>query len=192
MNDIMIRPATEGDAALIATIHAASWRDAYAHILAADFLNGPIEADRLAVWSERLREPSPTQLVEVACDPGGLVEAFVCGYRDVDPVWGSLIDNLHLRPQARGNGIGERLFRHAASQLSATSASSALHLWVFEANVAGLRFYARLGGRVVGRERSEIPAARGKAVPARALAAPCADRLNRLGGLPSSPIGGAT
>src|SRR6185437_12847776 len=46
LRDIIIRPATEEDAALIAAIHAASWRDANAHILAPEFLNGPIEADR--------------------------------------------------------------------------------------------------------------------------------------------------
>lgn len=160
----MIRPATEEDAEIIAAIHAASWRDAYAHILAPEFLNGPIEADRLAVWSERLRDPSATQIVNVACDETGRVQAFICGYCDVDPVWGSLIDNLHVRPEARGRGIGERLFRELAGQLSTKASSFGLHLWVFEANVAGLRFYRRLGGRVVGRDRSEIPAAGGKAV----------------------------
>jgi ribosomal protein S18 acetylase RimI-like enzyme len=164
LGDVIIRPAIEEDAALIAAIHAASWRDAYADILAADFLNGPIEADRLAVWSERLRDRPAAQVVNVACDRAGLVQAFVCGYSDADPVWGSLIDNLHVRPQLRGQGIGERLFRDIASQLSATASSSALHLWVFEANVAGLRFYQRLGGRVAGKETSEIPAAGGKAV----------------------------
>ncbi|WP_426442903.1 N-acetyltransferase family protein [Bradyrhizobium genosp. P] len=159
-----IRPATEADAASIAEIHAASWRDAYADILAPEFLNGQIEMDRLAVWLERLRDSPPTQLVNVACDPTGHAEAFVCGYCDFDPVWGSLVDNLHVRPQVRGLGIGEKLFRGAAGELSAKASSSGLHLWVFEANVAGLRFYERLGGRVVERASSEIPAAGGKTV----------------------------
>ena len=161
---IVIRPAGEADAATIAAIHAASWRDAYAHILAPEFLSGGIEADRLAVWSQRLRDRPPAQLVNVAFDPNGLAQAFVCVYCDFDPVWGSLMDNLHVRPQARGQGIGEQLFRGVAGQLSARNPGSALHLWVFEANVAGLRFYQRLGGRVVGRENSELPAAGGKPV----------------------------
>jgi len=164
LRDIIIRPATEEDATLIAAIHAASWRDAYAHILAPEFLNGPIEADRLAVWSERLRDPPATQLVNVAFDNTGLMQAFVCGYCDVDPIWGSLIDNLHVRPEARGQGIGERLFRDVADQLLARASNSRLHLWVFEANVAGLRFYRRLGGRIGGKDHSLLPAASGKAV----------------------------
>lgn len=46
MNSIILRSANEGDAPAIAALHAASWRDAYADILAPDFLNGEIEADR--------------------------------------------------------------------------------------------------------------------------------------------------
>jgi ribosomal protein S18 acetylase RimI-like enzyme len=162
--DIHIRPATVRDAALIAAIHAASWRDAYAQILAPEFLSGSIEADRLAVWSERLAHPPAAQLVSVASDASGLVQAFICGYCDADPIWGSLVDNLHVRPEARGQGIGEQVLRDVARQLLARASSAGLHLWVFEANTAGLRFYKRLGGRVVGKEVSELPAAGGKTV----------------------------
>jgi L-amino acid N-acyltransferase YncA len=164
LGGIVIRPATEADAATIAAIHAASWRNANAHILAPEFLSGGIEADRLAVRSQRLRDRPPPQLVDVAFDRTGLAQAFACAYRDFDPVWGSLLDNLHVRPQARGQGIGKQLFRAVAGQLSAGDSGSGLHLWVFEANVAGLRFCKRLGGSVVGRENSRIPAAAGKAV----------------------------
>lgn len=162
--DAIIRPATEADAATVAAIHVASWRDAYADILTADYLNGPIEADRLALWSQRLRERPPSQLVDIASDPAGTALGFVCGFRDFEPPWGSLIDNLHALPHVRGQGLGERLLRGAARQLAATGTDSGLHLWVFEANVAAIRFYKRLGGSVVERDSSEMPAAGGKPV----------------------------
>ena len=162
--DLIIRPATEADTAVIAAIHVASWRDAYANILTADYLSGPIEADRLAIWSERLREQPPAQLVDIACDPAGNALGFVCGFRDFEPPWGSLIDNLHVLPDARSQGLGERLLRGAARRLAAMGKDSGLHLWVFEANVAALRFYKRLGGSVVERDFSEMPAADGKPV----------------------------
>lgn len=162
--DIVIRPATEADAATIAAIHAASWRDAYTNILAPEFLSGRIEEDRLAVWSQRLHDHPATQLINIAFDPTGQAQAFVCSYCDFDPIWGSLVDNLHVLPQARGQGIGEQLFRAVASQLSEKASGLGLHLWVFEANVAGLRFYARLGGTVVERDYSRIPAASKKTV----------------------------
>jgi ribosomal protein S18 acetylase RimI-like enzyme len=164
LGGIVIRPATEADAATIAAIHTASWRDAYAHILAPEYLSGGIEDDRRAVWSQRLSYRPPAQLVDVAVDSTGRTQGFVCSYGDHDPVWGSLVDNLHVLPQTRGQGIGERLLRAAATQLSERSSSRGLHLWVFEANVAGLRFYRRLGGQVVERDFSENPAAGGKAV----------------------------
>src|SRR3974390_720464 len=97
--DVVIRPATEADTASVAAIHVASWRDAYADILSAEFLSGPIETDRRAVWSQRLRDRPASQLVDVACDPAGQAIGFVCGYRDFDLHWGSLIDNLHVLPQ---------------------------------------------------------------------------------------------
>jgi ribosomal protein S18 acetylase RimI-like enzyme len=161
---VTIRSATKTDAADIAAVHAASWRDAYAGILSAAFLNGDIESDRLGVWSRRLCEPKPSQLVDVARDPSGAMVGFVCAYRDADANWGSLVDNLHVLPRLRGHGIGPKLLRGMVAQLAARDADCGLHLWVFEANVAALRFYARLGGRVVETKTSEIPAAGGKAV----------------------------
>jgi GNAT superfamily N-acetyltransferase len=144
----VIRAVTEADAATIAAIHAGSWRDAYAHILA--FLSGCVEEDRLSVWSQRLRDHPSTQLVNIAFDSSGRAQAFVCSYCDFDSVWVSLVDNLHLLPQARGQGIGEQLFRAVVGQLSERGSSLGLHLWVFEANVTALRFYSRQpAGRAV-------------------------------------------
>jgi ribosomal protein S18 acetylase RimI-like enzyme len=162
--DIDIRPAVAADAATVAAIHVASWRDAYAQILTSEYLNGPIEADRTAVWSKRLRERPQGQLVEIAFDQAGHAQGFVCGYLDSDSVWGSLIDNLHVLPQTRSRGIGERLLRTAGRQLLANGPGRGLHLWVFEANEAAVRFYKRLGGEVVERDHSKMPAAGGKAV----------------------------
>jgi ribosomal protein S18 acetylase RimI-like enzyme len=162
--DITIRSATEADAADIAAIHTASWRDAYAGILADDFLNGDIEGNRLALWSRRFKDQSAAQLVDVALDQAGTMMGFACSYAGFDERWGSLVDNLHMLPRFRGQGIGEALLRRAVAQLTAGGADEGLHLWVFEANVAGLRFYERLGGRIVEKRTSEIPAAGGKAV----------------------------
>jgi ribosomal protein S18 acetylase RimI-like enzyme len=162
--DIVIRPAVAADAATVAAIHVASWRDAYAQILDPEYLSGPIEADRTAVWSNRLRERPPGQFVDMAFDPAGHAQGFVCGYLDSDPVWGSLIDNLHVLPQTRSRGIGERLLRTAARRLLGKTPGHGLHLWVFEANEAAVRFYKRLGGEVVERDASHMPAAGGKPV----------------------------
>jgi GNAT superfamily N-acetyltransferase len=164
MASITYRAAQRADAEAVATIHAASWRDAYASVLEPDFLSGPIEDDRLRLWTDRLGNRPPNLLVEVAAEVSGRLIGFVAVFRDHDPKWGSLIDNLHVLPGMRGQKIGENLLRSVARQLRPEDARNGLHLWVFEANEAGLRFYQRLGGAVVGRDTSRIPAANGKAV----------------------------
>jgi ribosomal protein S18 acetylase RimI-like enzyme len=164
MIDIEYRAAQEMDAAAVAAIHAASWRDAYADILDPAFLAGPIEADRLDLWTSRLTKSPSTLMVHVAVDSNQGLVGFICAQRDQDPRWGSLVDNLHVAPRMRGRRIGERLLWIAAEKLAEQNAANGLHLWVFEANEAGLRFYQRLGGRVVEEDKSSIPAANGKPV----------------------------
>jgi ribosomal protein S18 acetylase RimI-like enzyme len=155
---IMIRHAGAADAGRIAALHCASWRDAYAQVLDPVFLAGPIEADRRALWAERLGTPDAAQVVLLAETPEQETAGFICLFREFDPRWGSLIDNLHVSPMLRGRGIGERLIRAAVAMLGA---DRPFHLWAFEANDAGIRFYQRLGGTIVERGFDDMPAARG-------------------------------
>lgn len=164
MDRIVLREAVAADAAAIAALHVASWRDAYASILDPDFLAGPIEADRFSLWDARLRGAPSAPWVQIAQTEAGAMAGFICAYPGADVRWGSLIDNLHVLPAMRGRRIGEQLLRAAAAQLDDRQVGGGLHLWVFEANEAGLRFYQRMGGRVVERDRSQIPAADGKTV----------------------------
>lgn len=164
MTGITYRAAWAADAEDIAVIHVRSWLDAYATILEPTFLAGPIEEDRRALWAARLERPSSTQLIRAAEHASLGLIGFICAYRNLDPRWGSLVDNLHVLPEMRGQNIGERLLRSAAQHLKIEGAVGGLHLWVFEANTAGLRFYERLGGMVVERDVSRIPAAGRKSV----------------------------
>ena len=88
MDPITLRAARTADAVGIAELHAASWRVAYASILDPNYLAGPIEGDRLAVWHGRLQDPPANQIVTVAETAEGHVAGFVCSYRDEDPQWG--------------------------------------------------------------------------------------------------------
>lgn len=154
----VIRHASAADADRIAALHCESWRDAYAQVLDPAFLAGPIEADRRALWAERLGAPASSQTVLLAEMPEHEAAGFICFFRDSDPRWGTLIDNLHVHPALRGHGIGDRLIRAAVASLAP---DRPFHLWVFEANAAGIRFYQRLGGAIVERGIDDMPAARG-------------------------------
>jgi ribosomal protein S18 acetylase RimI-like enzyme len=164
MAKITCRAAHKSDAAAIAAIHVASWRDAYRSIFEPDFLAGPVEEDRFSLWTKRLSDPPPNLVVKVAIGSDHRAVGFVAAYQDQDPWWGSMVDNLHVVPGVRGRGIGETLLRAVARHLEAQGARGGLHLGVFELNDAGLRFYQRLGGQVAERLASRIPAAGGKTV----------------------------
>jgi GNAT superfamily N-acetyltransferase len=158
-----LRQATKDDVAQIASLHALSWRDAYRAILAPAFLAGPVERDRLEAWNARLSNPRDDQQVEVAVEQDVLV-GFVCVFGDEDPKWGACVDNLHVAPAARSQGIGATLLRSAASWVADRYPGSALHLWVFEMNVLACQFYARLGGSVVEKSITKIPSAGGASI----------------------------
>lgn len=139
------RLAHPADAPAIAALHAQSWATAYAHILRADWLAQDMAADRLQVWSQRFAAPDSAMRVLLAEDHDGLA-GFVCLYLAADPQWGSHVDNLHVRPGLRGQGLGRRLLGAAAQMALAEAPGAGLDLHVFTANTAARGFYARLGG----------------------------------------------
>lgn len=152
------------DATNIAAIHCASWRSAYAGILEQSFLDGPIEADRAELWRDRLADPQAAQIVLIAEEASAQPVGFLCAFGGLDQNWGSLIDNIHVLPSHRGQGCGALMMRKAATRLASRRPGMGIHLWVFEANEAGLRFYRRLGGEIVEHDISRIPAAKGATV----------------------------
>lgn len=150
------RPARESDAERIALLHAESWRQTYRGMLRDEFLDGDVLANRLAVWRDRLARRRDDQFVLLAMD-GASVRGFICVYGDEDPTWGSLIDNLHVAREHKGEGVGTTLMRNAAAWLAEHHPDLGVHLWVMEANGAARRFYERLGARNAGTIDQESP-----------------------------------
>jgi ribosomal protein S18 acetylase RimI-like enzyme len=132
----------------IASIHVASWRDAYSGMLPADYLAGQVQRDLQAHWARQ--EILPQDVVLVADTADGLV-GFVA-------VWcrpSAFVDNLHVLPSLRSEGIGAALMRAAVGRLVALGHSTA-YLWVFDSNVAAVRFYERLGAVKTEHARKEF------------------------------------
>ncbi|WP_257555501.1 GNAT family N-acetyltransferase [Sphingobium sp. CFD-2] len=142
------RDATPEDAPLIAACHVASWRSAYAHFMDPAYLAGGIEAERLAHWRRRLAEAAPTQRIIVAEEEGRPV-GFACLVGADHPRWGTLVDNLHALPDARGKGLGSALLAEAARWSLEHFPGSGLYLWCYADNHAARGFYGYRGGLVV-------------------------------------------
>lgn len=141
---INFRTATTADIAAIATLHAESWRKHYRGIWRDAYLDGPVYEDRAKVWRERLESPKSNQYILLATANDALI-GFACLYLDDDPVFGTLLDNLHVSSEQQRAGIGGQLIRAAAGISHQHNPDSKFYLWVLEANHKARRFYERLG-----------------------------------------------
>ena len=157
-----IRRATPQDADGIAALHVASWRAAYRGILTDVFLDGPVEADRQALWRERLAAPIAGQVLLVAETRESLA-GFVCCFADHDARWGSYIHNLHAEPAGRGRGVGRALMAALAGDLESRVPRRPVHLFCLAANVPARRFYERIGGEIG--DRQDLPEPDGRIYP---------------------------
>lgn len=143
---------TPADAAAVAALHAESWRRHYRGAYADAFLDGEVHDDRLAVWTERLREPDPGSHTIVAESDDGLV-AFAHTIFEADPAFGALLDNLHVTSGQKRRGIGSRLMALTAGAV--LERGTGFYLWVLEQNADARAFYEARGGRCV--ERAPVP-----------------------------------
>jgi GNAT superfamily N-acetyltransferase len=151
-----LREATRADAASVAALHAESWRVHYRGAYRDAYLDGDVAEDRRRVWEERLSAPPANQFVVLAEEDGALI-GFACVYGAHDATWGSLLDNIHVRPGHQGRGVGAALLAEVAAWCRAHHGDCGLFLWVLEQNRRAQRFYERLGARDEGGEFSEPP-----------------------------------
>jgi len=152
VEDLQFRLATLSDAGAIAALHAESWRRNYRGAYSDAFLDGDVRADRLTVWSARLRAPDPDSRTIIAEDGEGPV-AFAHTVFEDDPSWGALVDNLHVTHARKRRGIGSRLLGLTARAV--LERGTGFYLWVLEQNHDARAFYEARGGRCV--ERAPVP-----------------------------------
>jgi len=152
------RDASKRDIEAIAALHADSWRRHYRGAYSDEFLDGDIFADRRAVWTDRLARPELTAkqcTILAECD--AVLVGFAHTILDNDPTWGALLDNLHVRHDSKGCGIGTHLMAETARAVIDRTPWSGLFLWVLAQNEAAQAFYEVRGGTCAGREVSQAP-----------------------------------
>jgi ribosomal protein S18 acetylase RimI-like enzyme len=169
---VLYRRATADDAGAVARLHADSWRRNYRGAFSDAFLDGDVLADRMAVWTERLRDRPPDggpgggpdgglvrrpAATTVVAEDGGVVIGFAHTVFDHDPTWGALLDNLHVTHDRKRSGVGRVLLVRSAAAVVEREPSDGLYLWVLEQNRAAQAFYRALGGRCVERGLASPP-----------------------------------
>ena len=147
---------TPDDADAVAALHAASWRSAYRGMLPDAFLDHEVDAECQAVWRERLLgQPAAPAFGIVAEDAAGQMIGFAYVVPGHDPLWGTLVDNLHVHPDAKGGGIGRQLLQAVATQLGPEH-TQPVFLWVLDANDPAKRFYARMGAEFAEQSMTDL------------------------------------
>ena len=138
-----------------------------------DFLDGDLDADRQAVWTQRLCEPDSASATIIAEDRTSLV-GFVHVIFDSDPRWGAFVENLHVVFASKLHGVGTRLMAESARATIERSVRSGLYLWVLEQNAGAQAFYQARGGRCTERALALAPGS----IPSRLNSSPlrCATR----------------
>ena len=154
-----IRAARRDEAARIAAVHVASWREAYAELLPEWMHENNTEVRRLATWEGALAEAARDLFV--ATDDDAIV-GFVAGGAMPDVIHGrapipgfdAYVDALYVLTAWQGYGTGRALLGTLAQRLSERGFRS-LALHVVARNPAR-RFYERLGARFIRDEPSAV------------------------------------
>ena len=154
---VRLRPATADDAAIVAALHADSWRRHYRGAYSDAYLDGDIESERVAVWTARFADVDARTYTVIAEDDGTPV-GFAHTVFDCDADWGSLVDNLHVSSTAQRRGLGAQLMGASAEAVLREAASPGLFLWVLEMNTSAQAFYEARGGTRVDSRVSTSPA----------------------------------
>ncbi|NJN35477.1 MAG: GNAT family N-acetyltransferase, partial [Saprospiraceae bacterium] len=140
----------------IALLHAKSWKSAYRGIMSDDYLNYEVVEERLYYWHYRFAKTNADEFIFVA-ENADLFQGFICVRGNDDPVWGCLIDNLHVLPEMKGNGIGKKLFEAGVEWIKSRYDAAHFYLWVYEANNSACGFYDNLGGECVEKVQLQDP-----------------------------------
>jgi ribosomal protein S18 acetylase RimI-like enzyme len=145
---IALRRAGPDDWSEVAALHAASWQSAYRGIYPDSYLDEEVPDERRAFWRDALAVMDPELDAVFLAEEAGEAIGFACIRRQAEAE-APLLDNLHVLPERKGQGIGRRLIAEAAGWLVDRAPEAALQLVVWSDNRPARAFYARLGGTEV-------------------------------------------
>jgi ribosomal protein S18 acetylase RimI-like enzyme len=136
-----VRQMRRGDEDRVAEVHVQAWREAYAGLMAADYL-AALDVSRFAsAWRERLAaQPSPGARPVVGLSPSGEIVAIGSSgpSRDDDAPTPDELWAINVLAAEHGTGLADLLMGELVGDRPAS-------LWVLDGNVRAQAFYERHG-----------------------------------------------
>jgi ribosomal protein S18 acetylase RimI-like enzyme len=154
-----IRPASLADAADLASMHVASWRETYPGLLPDSMLTSLSVDKRLAMWQQVMGDtpPSGSPKVYIAEIDSKVVGFGSCCNQRTQTLRESGYDGeisaIYVLKAFQRRALGRRLLCAMASDLSGRG-FGAVSLWVLRDNAPARHFYERYNAQVVA-EREE-------------------------------------
>ena len=155
--DVSVRVGWADDAAAIAAVQVATWREEYADLLPAEVLEAMDPEQFAAAWHQALRKPADARnRVLVALernDVRGFAVTQPSPDPDSDPIADGEVAELVVEPGHRGAGHGSRLVHAAIDTLRADRFTRAT-CWLNADDDVRRRFLADSGWAPDGAHRS--------------------------------------
>lgn len=147
-----IREPQRADAPTIADLHVATWKEAYAHLLPAEYFSDDYVEKRHRMWHHVLSEPRDDMTIRLA-EVDGEAVGFAWtgpgeGREGEEPPRDRLLYALYVRASEYGTGVGQALLDEVLGSESAM-------LWVAKENPRATAFYRRNGFRFDGVEQTD-------------------------------------
>jgi ribosomal protein S18 acetylase RimI-like enzyme len=152
-----IRAVRLEDAAAVARVQVASWREAYRQLFPDEVLAGLSEAARAERWTRILSEAAPRHQMWVLDEGAGIVGFASTGPNRNEELLAEGAGELwaiYLHPDTFGRRLGVPLLERAVQGMRDDGFSFAT-LWVLEGNARARRFYEREGWEHDGAIKSE-------------------------------------
>lgn len=135
----VIEEPTVDDADELGRVHVAIWRQAYAGLMPATYLDGLDPVAFATSWRERVADPLPGVLRLVARGEDGIAGFTTSGPPRIDdPPVDHELYAINLLAGFRGTGLADSL-------LARTIGDRAAYLWLVEGNQRAQAFYRRRG-----------------------------------------------
>jgi ribosomal protein S18 acetylase RimI-like enzyme len=148
-----IRRAVLADAAALARVHEATWRETYVGLMSEEML-GALTADaRTEAWERILSGRSAYLATTYVADKSGALVAFgSCGEQRDDSFradgFGGEIAAVYVLKNDQRQGLGTRLMQTMMADLRGRGLTS-FTLWMPRENIPARSLYESLGGRLI-------------------------------------------